>query len=69
MSSRDKKELLARTMGLEAVYVLQHAAMRCGGCGSKVGASVLNRALKNIKHLVAKRIEVVAGLGVTSGMQ
>ena len=40
---------------------------RCGGCGSKVGAQVLDRALRRIKHLVPTRKEIVAGLGVSAG--
>jgi selenide, water dikinase len=36
---------------------------RCGGCGSKVGAQVLDRALRRIRHLVPTRREVVAGVG------
>src|SRR3979411_1177449 len=35
-------------------------AMRCGGCGAKVGASVLSRALAAIE--TAPRVDVVVGL-------
>eukprot|EP00386_Alphamonas_edax_P015173 GDKI01046433.1.p1 GENE.GDKI01046433.1~~GDKI01046433.1.p1 ORF type:complete len:486 (+),score=169.53 GDKI01046433.1:77-1459(+) len=36
--------------------------MRCGGCGSKVGASVLSRVLKRIRDRVPHREEVLVGL-------
>ena len=35
-------------------------AMRCGGCGGKIGASVLRRALRGVDR--ARRDDVVAGL-------
>lgn len=34
--------------GPEAVEAAQHASMRCGGCGSKVGAGVLRRVLSRL---------------------
>ena len=34
--------------GPGAEEVLQHATMRCGGCGSKVGAGVLGRVLARL---------------------
>ena len=40
---------------------------RCGGCGSKVGASVLSRALRKVKSLLHSRPEVIAGIGGKSG--
>eukprot|EP00602_Paraphysomonas_sp_CaronLab_P002601 CAMPEP_0185020772 /NCGR_PEP_ID=MMETSP1103-20130426/3420_1 /TAXON_ID=36769 /ORGANISM="Paraphysomonas bandaiensis, Strain Caron Lab Isolate" /LENGTH=789 /DNA_ID=CAMNT_0027551885 /DNA_START=30 /DNA_END=2396 /DNA_ORIENTATION=- len=60
-------ESIAEAIGQEAIDLLLHSKMRCGGCGSKVGAQVLDRALKRIKKLVPSRSEVVAGLGVTQG--
>jgi selenide, water dikinase len=43
-----------------AVKELSAIAMRCGGCGAKVGATVLSRALGNIAP--ATRDDVVVGL-------
>ena len=34
--------------GPEAIEAAQHALMRCGGCGSKVGAAVLRRVLSRL---------------------
>ncbi len=44
----------------ESLQAISAIAMRCGGCGAKVGASVLSRALGNL-HPV-DRAEVVVGL-------
>ena len=44
----------------EALGELAATAMRCGGCGAKVGATVLGRALGRIKPAV--RREVLVGL-------
>jgi selenide,water dikinase len=44
----------------QALKELSAIAMRCGGCGAKVGATVLSRALGRIEP--AHRAEVVAGL-------
>lgn len=35
---------------METLQELSQAAMRCGGCGSKVGSSVLGRVLNNLKE-------------------
>ena len=43
---------------------------RCGGCGSKVGSSVLQRALKRIAPLLRDNIrpEIIAGIsGIAPG--
>jgi selenide, water dikinase len=44
----------------EALKEISAIAMRCGGCGAKVGASVLSRALASIEP--AARADVVVGL-------
>lgn len=45
------------------IDLLSKAKMRCGGCGSKVGAALLQRSLERVKHLNAVRAEVVTGAG------
>ena len=50
-------------MGPEAIALLSRAKMRCGGCGSKVGASVLKRALQRVAAYGHSRPEVVTGPG------
>ena len=44
----------------QALKEISAIAMRCGGCGAKVGATVLTRALADIRP--APRADVVAGL-------
>ncbi len=44
----------------QAVQELSAIAMRCGGCGAKVGATVLSRALSMIEP--AERSDIVIGL-------
>jgi selenide,water dikinase len=44
----------------EAIKEISTIAMRCGGCGAKVGATVLSRVLSGI--LPAQRHDVVAGI-------
>ncbi len=44
----------------ESLQAISAIAMRCGGCGAKVGASVLSRALSNL-HPV-QRDDVIIGL-------
>jgi selenide,water dikinase len=44
----------------EALKEISAIAMRCGGCGAKVGASVLSRALAGIEP--AARADVIVGL-------
>src|SRR5215470_11972090 len=44
----------------EALREISAIAMRCGGCGAKVGATVLSRALAGIEPAV--RADVVVGL-------
>lgn len=67
VSDDEQTEQLAHAMGQEAIDLLTHSKMRCGGCGSKVGAQVLDRALRRVQHLIRPRPEVVAGLGVSKG--
>ena len=45
----------------KAIAVLKESGMRCGGCGAKVGASVLGRALQRID--VPASPNVIIGLG------
>ncbi|MGK7909869.1 MAG: selenide, water dikinase SelD [Synechococcus sp.] len=69
MSSATLPQGLADT---ETLQELSQAAMRCGGCGSKVGSSVLGRVLSNLKdagavgtessELVEKESSIVVGL-------
>ena len=51
---------LRRLAPPEVVRELSVAAMRCGGCGSKVGATVLDRVLARLAPL--RRADVVVGL-------
>lgn len=44
----------------ESQQAISAIAMRCGGCGAKVGATVLSRALANLK--VLERDDVLIGL-------
>jgi selenide,water dikinase len=44
----------------ESAQAISAVAMRCGGCGAKVGASVLSRALANVRPL--ERDDVLIGL-------
>ena len=41
---------------------LAHASMRCGGCGAKVGATVLSRVMARLHDRVYMRPEVLVGL-------
>lgn len=54
---------VARAMGQDTIKVLSKAKMRCGGCGSKIGATVLSRVLARAKSQIYTRPEVVAGAG------
>ena len=51
---------VANRANAEALNVLKHATMRCGGCGAKVGATVLSRVMKRLH--VPTRSEVLVGL-------
>ncbi len=55
-------------MGSDALALIAHAKMRCGGCGSKVGSQVLSRVLARIKSLIfTDRAEIVAGVATGTG--
>lgn len=47
-SSRVTPPPAVKAGGPDAVEALEHASMRCGGCGSKVGAGVLRRVLSRL---------------------
>ena len=51
---------LPKLADAEAVAAISALAMRCGGCGAKVGAGVLSRALATFAPL--QREEVIVGL-------
>eukprot|EP00939_MAST-03C_sp_MAST-3C-sp1_P003656 g3656.t1 len=53
---------VANHANADALNVLKHATMRCGGCGAKVGATVLSRVMKRLKPRVVSRSEVLVGL-------
>uniref|UniRef100_A0A7S2I9W4 Selenide, water dikinase n=1 Tax=Haptolina brevifila TaxID=156173 RepID=A0A7S2I9W4_9EUKA len=56
---------VALASGQEALDALSHASMRCGGCGAKVGVSVLNRVMARLREgslLPADPPAVILGL-------
>ena len=55
---------VAKAAGNDAIQMLSHVAMRCGGCGSKVGAHVLSRVMRRLKEggHIPTRPEVIIGL-------
>jgi selenide, water dikinase len=55
--------IVAQNMGQETIDMLSKAKMRCGGCGSKVGAQVLQRVLKKVSNRLIQRPEVISGPG------
>lgn len=58
---------VAKSMGQATINMLSKRKMRCGGCGSKIGANVLSRALARIKNRVYERPEILAGIARESG--
>lgn len=57
----DSPTALTRLASPELVQEISSVAMRCGGCGSKVGATVLDRVLARLRPV--QRDDVVLGLG------
>ncbi len=53
-------ELPAGLAGQEAVKEISAIAMRCGGCGAKVGSTVLSRVMNELKPV--ERDDIVIGL-------
>jgi len=54
-------------MGQATIDMLSKAKMRCGGCGSKVGAQLLSRALATVRGRIHTRSEVVTGIAGKTG--
>ncbi|PSC68783.1 water dikinase [Micractinium conductrix] len=69
-------QALAASLSAEELAVLAGAKMRCGGCGSKVGASSLARALRRLQQgehglegdSVGLALEAAADAGVLLGL-
>jgi selenide, water dikinase len=60
MDEDEKTDLPAGLASADVVKEISAIAMRCGGCGAKVGASVLSRALNTLTP--APRDDVLIGL-------
>jgi len=60
-ATRDEATVLAGLSEVEAQQSQAAQAMRCGGCGAKVGASVLSQALGALRPL--PNADVLIGLG------
>ena len=60
MDEEEKTDLPAGLASADVVKEISAIAMRCGGCGAKVGATVLSRALNTLKP--APRDDVLIGL-------
>jgi len=58
---------IAAASGDAALSALQHATMRCGGCGAKVGATTLSSAMKRVEIPLQPsekaKAKVVVGVG------
>ncbi|GAA3915036.1 selenide, water dikinase SelD [Litoribacillus peritrichatus] len=59
-SSKALPDVLAQLLSQETQKDISDLAMRCGGCGAKVGADVLHQALESITTV--QRKEVILGL-------
>ena len=60
MKTDEKSNLDPKLAGPEALKQISAIAMRCGGCGAKVGADVLSRALSELEPV--SRADVLVGL-------
>lgn len=60
MEEDEKTDLPAGLAGADVIKEISAIAMRCGGCGAKVGATVLGRALSALKPVPRK--DVLIGL-------
>lgn len=56
----NESAMSARIADEAALKEISAIAMRCGGCGAKIGATVLNRALNDLQP--ARRDDIVVGL-------
>jgi selenide,water dikinase len=59
MDQQDRPELAAGIADAEAIRELSTIAMRCGGCGAKVGATVLSRVMQRLPD--TRREDVLIG--------
>jgi len=50
---------VAATAGADALAALSEVSMRCGGCGAKVGATVLSRVMAKLQGTLETRPDVV----------
>ena len=60
MSAREISNLDRRLADQDTLKEISAIAMRCGGCGAKVGANVLSRAIADLK--TAPRDDILIGL-------
>ena len=61
MTAEDAPELAAGVADEQAIKELSTLAMRCGGCGAKVGSTVLSRVVQRLPQQ-QQRDDVVIGL-------
>jgi selenide,water dikinase len=57
-----KGHAVAISAGSDAIDVLSHVAMRCGGCGSKIGAPILSCVMKRLRNEIVIHPDVIIGL-------
>jgi selenide,water dikinase len=60
MDEEEKTDVPRGLAGADVIKEISAIAMRCGGCGAKVGATVLNRALSQLRPV--ERKDVLIGL-------